>query len=73
MYWHFQLSDKNYYAVICAKVTQQRGQCTYDLVATTCKGKTKPTIDDLKNCYIAGRKIGSGFDIQNDFITTTKR
>jgi hypothetical protein len=58
----FQLSDKNYYAVICAKVTQQRGQCTYDLVATTCKGKTKPTIDDLKNCFIAGRKIGSGFD-----------
>jgi hypothetical protein len=58
----FQLSDKNYYAVICAKVTQQRGQCTYDLVATTYKGKTKPKIDDLKNCFIAGRKIGSGFD-----------
>lgn len=58
----FQLSDKNYYAVICAKVTQQRGQCTYDLVATTFKGKTKPTIDDLKNCFIAGRKIGSGYD-----------
>lgn len=58
----FQLSDKNYYAVICAKVTQQRGQCTYDLVATTYKGKTKPAIDDLKNCFIAGRKIGSGFD-----------
>lgn len=60
----FQLSDKNYYAVICAKVTQQRGQCTYDLVATTYKGKTKPTIDDLKNCFIAGRKIGSGYDIK---------
>lgn len=58
----FQLSDKNYYAVICAKVTQQRGQCTYDLVATTYKGKTKPTIDDLRNYFIAGRKIASGFD-----------
>ena len=58
----FQLSDKNYYAVVCAKVTQQRGQCTYDLVATTYKGLTKPTIEDLKNCYIAGRTIGSGYD-----------
>lgn len=58
----FQLSDQNYYAVICAKVTQQRGQCTYDLVVTTYKGKTKPTINDMKNCFIAGRKIGSGYD-----------
>ncbi|KYG74609.1 hypothetical protein EV198_0909 [Roseivirga ehrenbergii] len=58
----FQLSDKNYYAVICAKVTQQRGQCTYGLVATTYKGKTKPTIDELKNYSIAGLKIGSGYD-----------
>ena len=60
----FQLYDKNYYAVICAKVTQQRGQFTYDLVATTYKGRTKPTIDDLKNCFIAGRKIGSGYDLK---------
>ncbi len=64
----FQLSDKNYYAVICAKITQQRGQCTYDLVATSYKGKTKPTIDDLKNCYIAGRKISSGFDIKTTLL-----
>jgi hypothetical protein len=60
----FQLSDKNYCAVICAKVTQQRGQCTYDLVATTYKGKTKPTMDEMKNCFIAGRKIGSGYDLK---------
>ncbi|WP_289660943.1 hypothetical protein [Flavobacterium panacagri] len=58
----FQLSDQNYYAVVCAKVTQQRGQCTYDLVATTYKGKDKPTVEDLKSCFIAGRKIGSGYD-----------
>jgi len=58
----FQLSDKNYYVVICAMVTQQRGQCTYDLVATTYKGKDKPTIDALKSCFIAGRRIASGFD-----------
>jgi hypothetical protein len=58
----FQLSDTNYHAVICAKVTQHRGQCTYDLVGTTYKGTDKPTIDDLKNYFIAGRKIGSGYD-----------
>lgn len=60
----FQLSDKNFYALVCAKITQQRGQCTYDLVTTTYKGKTKPTIDELKNCFIAGRKIDSGFDLK---------
>lgn len=60
----FQLSDKNYYAVICAEVTQYRGQCTYDLVATTFKGNTKPTIEDLIPCYIAGRKIDSGYTPQ---------
>ncbi|MCU0352037.1 MAG: hypothetical protein MUF43_14605 [Flavobacterium sp.] len=64
----FQLSNKNYYAVICAKVTQQRGQCTYDLVATTYKGEIKPTIDDLKNCFIAGRKIGSGYDLKTTLL-----
>jgi hypothetical protein len=58
----FQLSDHNYYAVICAKVTQHRGTCTYDLVATTYKGKNKPTVEDLKSGFIAGRKIDSGYD-----------
>lgn len=58
----FQLSDNNYYAVICAKVTQQRGQCTYDLVATTYKGENRPSIQNLKDSFIAGRKITSGYD-----------
>ncbi|WP_316814201.1 hypothetical protein [Pedobacter heparinus] len=58
----FQLSNENYHAVICAKVTQQRGQCTYDLVGTTYKSKKKPTIEDLKTCFIAGREIGSEYD-----------
>ncbi|MFL9483620.1 hypothetical protein ACI6Q2_12640 [Chitinophagaceae bacterium LWZ2-11] len=60
----FQLSDNNYYAIVCAKVTQYRGQCTYDFVATTYKGITKPSIDDLKKCFIAGRRIGSGYDLK---------
>jgi len=58
----FKLSNGNYYAVICAKVTQQRGQCTYDLAATTYKSKVKPTIGDLRNCFISGLIIGSGYD-----------
>jgi hypothetical protein len=60
----FQLSDKNYYAVICAKITQQRGQCTYDLVATTYKGKNKPTVEDLNSCFIAGRRITCSYDAE---------
>ncbi|MEN2487768.1 hypothetical protein AAYQ05_08190 [Flavobacterium sp. B11] len=58
----FQLSDNNYYAVICAKVTQQRGQCSYDLAITTYKGVNKPTVEDLKSCFISGRKIPSTYD-----------
>lgn len=58
----FQLSDQSYRAVICAKVTQQRGRCTYDLVATTYMGKSKPTLEDLHTCFIAGCEIGSGYD-----------
>ena len=52
---------ENYHAMICAKITQQRGQCSYDLVATTYKGKVKPTLDDLKSSFISGHKIGSGY------------
>lgn len=58
----FQLSNGNFHAVICAKVTQKRGQYTYDLVATTYKGESRPTLEDLKACFIAGRRIGSGYD-----------
>jgi hypothetical protein len=58
----FQLLDQNYYAVVCAKVTQQRGNCTYNLVATTYKSKIKPTTAGLLDCFIAGRIINSRFD-----------
>jgi hypothetical protein len=58
----FQMKDKTYRAIICAKITQQRGQCTYDFVMTTYNGIVKPTINDLKSCFIAGHKIGSGYD-----------
>jgi hypothetical protein len=57
----FKLSDEYYYAVICAKVTQYRGQCTYDMVTTTYRGKTRPSLEDIKSSSIVARKLGSGF------------
>ena len=57
----FQTKDGNYHAVVCANITQYRGQCTYDLVATTYTDKKKPIRKDLLNCFIAGRRIGSGY------------
>ncbi len=64
----FQLSDGHYYAVVCAMITQYRGQCTYDLVATTYKGTNKPTVEDLKSCGITGIKIGSGYDSKTTLL-----
>ena len=57
----FQVQDATYRAVICVEVTQYRGQCTYDLVATTYQGVAPPTLHDLLPCGIVGRKIGSGY------------
>jgi len=58
----FKLSDGFYRAVICAKITQQRGVCTYDLVGTTYKSLDKPNEKNILDCEIAGRWIGSGYD-----------
>jgi hypothetical protein len=57
----FRTHDKVYHAMICAKVTQQRGQCTYDLVATTYNGAEKPTIFALTKSAILGRLIPCGY------------
>ncbi|MGI4875118.1 MAG: hypothetical protein ACRYFX_28520 [Janthinobacterium lividum] len=57
----FQTQDATYRAVVCVGVTQYRGQCTYDLVATTYQGLAPPTEYELLSCEIAGRKIGSGY------------
>ena len=57
----FQLKDGLYRAVICTKITQQRGQCTYDLVGTTFVGKTKPNTQIINEFDVAGRWIPSGF------------
>jgi hypothetical protein len=63
----FKLDDGSYYAVICAKVEQYRGECCYYLAATTYKGKSRPTAEDLKTCFIIGTKIGSGYG-QEDML-----
>ncbi|MFB6454914.1 hypothetical protein ACE38W_06550 [Chitinophaga sp. Hz27] len=58
----FKLSDNNYYAVICAKITQQKSQTTYDLVGTTYRGALKPTIDMLREHSILGTAIMCMYD-----------
>lgn len=58
----FKLSDNKYRALICAKVTQHRGQCTYDFVPTTYIGAERPSVHALLNCFIPGLKCGSGYD-----------
>lgn len=57
----FKLSDNNYCAVICVVITQQKSQTTYDLAFTTYKRKEKPTIEMLKDEFIFGHIMGSGF------------
>ncbi len=60
----FKLSDGLFRAVICAKITQQRGQCTYDLVGTTFVGKTKPNSKIINDFGVLGRWIPCGSSIK---------
>lgn len=60
----FQLSNGNYHVVICAKVTQKRGLCTYDLVPTNYASPQKPTAAELSGLMIAGHLMGSGFSAE---------
>jgi len=60
----FKLQDGSYRAVICAKITQHRGQCSYDLVATTYQSNLKPTYYDILNSYLMCRWIPSGSTIE---------
>lgn len=57
----FQLSDGSYGAVICVQISKQKGQQTYDMVATTYLEKQPPTIDTLFKYDILGTKIGTSF------------
>jgi len=60
----FQLPDGRYHAVICVKVTQQRGQCTYDLVATTYQAATAPTPEKLGEASIVISTVGTSASTQ---------
>ena len=57
----FQLTDSNYYATVLLDVTQHRGECTYKFGKILYKRKNIPTITDIENAEIIGRKIPSGF------------
>jgi hypothetical protein len=61
----FKLNDDNYYAVICAEISQYRGQCNYGLALTTYRNSRKPTPQDLENYEIVGGWIESGYDMRS--------
>jgi hypothetical protein len=60
----FQLSDGLYRAVICTQITQNRGQCTYDLVGTTFKGNIKPDSQRILDFEVAGIWISTMSNVQ---------
>jgi hypothetical protein len=57
----FQLSDNFFYATIILDIIQYRGECSYKFGKIIYKGTNKPTIENIKQCKIIGRKIPSGF------------
>lgn len=60
----FKLSNEEYRVVLCAGITQKRGECTYNLVGTTYKSKIKPNVEAILNCDISGHWIPTSFDIE---------
>ncbi len=66
----FQLPDGNYCATILVNIMQHQGRCHYFFVASTYKGKHKPTIDDIRNAEIVGRKKPLGFGNYGAWLDT---
>ncbi|MCD9853413.1 hypothetical protein LUD75_01760 [Epilithonimonas sp. JDS] len=64
----FCLPDDNYCAVICANITQDKSQTTYELAITTYKRKDKPTINLLKNEFIVGHIMGGHGRSKKEFL-----
>jgi hypothetical protein len=56
----FQLKDNNYCATILFDIRQYRGECTYEFGKVLFKDSKVPTIEDILNSEIIGRKIPSG-------------
>lgn len=57
----FLLPDNNYYATIVFKIEQYRGNCQYHFGKFLYKDEQAPTIKDIENAQIIGKKIPSGF------------
>ncbi len=60
----FQLDDGLYRSVICYKIIQHRGNCTYDLIQTNYKSLEKPTKTNMLNFDIIGHWMGCGYTIE---------
>lgn len=57
----FKAKDYTYRAIVCAKIEQYRGHCSYHFVPIAYDSPEKPTIEVLKKETIIGRKVGSGY------------
>lgn len=55
----FQLKDNSYCATILFDIRQYRGECSYEFGKVLYKNNKVPTIDDILNSEIIGRKIPS--------------
>lgn len=58
----FQLPNSNYCATILMDIFQQKGRCTYYFVASTYAGNNKPSIEDIKDVEVVGRRMAACFD-----------
>ena len=56
----FTLPDGNYCAAILMEIMQHKGRCHYHFIASTYKGLLKPTLDNIKQGAVLGRKVPSG-------------
>jgi len=56
----FQLDDNNYYATTLFHINQYRGECTYEFGKILFKSNKLPTINDISESEIIGKKIPSG-------------
>lgn len=60
----FQLANHNYVAIICIDVVQRRGRCSYLFARTTYNNIKRPTLADILEVDIVGRRMGTGYDQQ---------
>ncbi|PWK75821.1 hypothetical protein LX99_03552 [Mucilaginibacter oryzae] len=60
----FQLANGSYRAIICIDVIQHRGRCNYAFARTTYNDSRKPTVADILEIDVIGRRMGTGYDQQ---------